>query len=76
MSIVVPGYSYRLIAKISAVFSLVLFNTHAVAELNNIFSLSLQELTQVNIITTTRQPEKLSQTFASTYVIQATEINS
>lgn len=42
-------------------------------KLDATFSLSLEELTQVKIITPTRQIEHLSKTFSITYVIQATE---
>ena len=44
-------------------------------KLDATFSLSLEELTQVKIITPTRQIEHLAKTDSNMYVIQATELH-
>lgn len=75
----VQKYDLSLLAK----YLLVLFfvvashgvgSAESTVKLDPIFSLSLEELTQVEIITLTRQPEKLSNSFASTYVISSAEL--
>lgn len=60
-----------------AFFSVVshgVWSAESSVKLDPIFSLSLEELTEVKIITLTRQPENLSRSFASTYVISSSEL--